>query len=63
MANYYFGANRGGNGYSSWSVATSTTGKEFELFVNGTNITDKETVFYLIEQLQEFVVQSGWPPA
>ena len=62
MANYYFGINRGGNGYSGCAVGTSTTSKDIELFVNGTNVTDKETVFLALEILQEYLVQNNWTP-
>lgn len=63
MAKFYYGMNRGGNGYANFSVGTSTTGKEFEIVVDNASITDRQTVFQLMELMQDFVVQSNWPPA
>ena len=63
MAKFYYGTNRGGAGFTNFSVGTSTTGKEFEIVVDNASITDKATVVWLLEQIQEYVVTSNWPPA
>ena len=61
MANYFYGINRGQPQYQA-TVATSTQTKDIEIQVNGTNVTDKQSIINALEKLIDTVVMSGYPP-
>jgi hypothetical protein len=61
MANYYFGLNRGGS-KTDVAVGTSSTGKDIELFVNGTNVTDRQSVLIALEIIETALVEKPWTP-
>lgn len=62
MANYYYGVNKGDNEYAA-AVGTSTTSKDVEVFVNGTNVTDRQAVMNALEKLMNFIIRQPFPPA
>lgn len=62
MANYYYGINKG-KGKDTAVVGTSTNTTDIEIFVNGTNVTDKQSVLAAIENLEAFITEQGFPPA
>lgn len=62
MANYYYGINKG-QVLKDVAVNTSTNSTDIELFVNGTNVTDRESVVIALQFLLDKVIQSNWTPA
>lgn len=61
MANYFYGINKGDAPYKA-TVATTTQSKDVEIQVNGTNVTDKQSVKTALENLLDTLVQNNYPP-
>lgn len=58
---YYYGLNKGDSEFSA-AVAGSTTGKEIEIVVNQTAVTDKQALKVALENLINFILKTNYPP-
>lgn len=58
---YYYGLNKGDNEYQAVSSTSATTGKDVEIVVNNTNVTDRQTLISNLEKLLNFVVRGNYP--
>jgi len=61
VTNYYFGIGKGKNSDTA-VVNTSTNSTDIEVFVNGANVTDKQTVKNGLRNLIDYLTKLGWPP-
>jgi hypothetical protein len=62
MSNYYYGMNKGQE-YKDAVVGTSTNSTGIEIFVTGASFTEKIDVLRALEQLEDFIIKSNYPPA
>lgn len=58
---YYYGLNKGDGEFAA-SVSGSTTGKEIEIVVNQTAVTDKQALKTALENLINVVLKTNYPP-
>lgn len=58
---YYYGLNKGDGEFAA-AVSSSTTGKDIEIVVNQTNVTDKQALKVALENLINVVIKNGYPP-
>ncbi len=62
MTTYYYGLNSGGR-QEEVVVSTSTTSKDVEIVVNGTNVPTQIQALTAVENIENFIAQYKYPPA
>ena len=58
---YYYGINKGENEYTASTSTSASTGKEVEVVVNNTNVTDRQAVIAALEQLINVILRNNYP--
>lgn len=58
---YYYGINKGENEYAASTSTTVSTGKEIEVTVNNTAVTDRASVIVALEQLINVILRNNYP--
>lgn len=58
---YYYGINKGDNEYAATTSTSTSTGKEIEVTVNNTAVTDRQAVIAALEQLINVILRNNYP--